>query len=268
MKFIYFFLFSCLAFTACNNTDNQRESSSTDTLRYHYESYILPSKHIVDNEGEKDTTYFKAHYPIFENGEINTLVAKHFTANNNPDAHYSSIEEEATAFIENFDDFIKMDEYPRVWFTDLQAKVIQNTPNYLALSVETSDYTGGAHGNYATLFFNYDVVKKDTIGLDAIIPTTKEQALNRIAEKVFRKQEGLTVEQSLDESYFFEDSTFHLNSNFTLTPKGLLFLYNVYEIKPYAAGTTELLIPYEQLDSLMTPEAKLIRTQLSQINNN
>lgn len=263
MKFVYSFLLFCLIFTACNNNaDHTGSSSNADTLLYQYDTYLLQSKHVIDNEDKKDTTYFKAHYPIFEDEEINKLVARQFTANNNPDTQYNTIQEEAKAFIENFDDFIKMDEYPRSWFTDLKAKVLQNTSNYLAVSVETSDYTGGAHGNYATLFFNYDVVKKDTIGLETIIPVSKQQELTHIAEAIFRKQEGLTPEQPLDESYFFEDSIFHLNSNFTLTPKGLLFLYNVYEIKPYAAGTTELLIPYQQIDSFITDQGKLIYKQL------
>jgi len=35
------------------------------------------------------------------------------------------------------------------------------------------------------------------------------------------------------------------------TDKGLKFLYNVYEIKPYASGITELEIPYEDLKGIL-----------------
>ena len=42
-----------------------------------------------------------------------------------------------------------------------------------------------------------------------------------------------------------------VNDNFTLTPKGLKFLYNVYEIKAYAFGVTELEIPYEDLKEIL-----------------
>jgi len=263
MKLVYIFLFSALTLSACNSADNQTGISSTlDTLPYRYESYAVHSKHVIDNEDRKDTTYFKAFYPIFEEVEINKLISRQLTANGNPDTQYNSVQEEAAAFIENFDDFIKKDEYPRAWHTELNAKVIQNTTDYLALSLDVSNYTGGAHGNYATLFFNYDAAKKDTIGLERIIPSSKQGELTNIAERIFRKQEGIDSGQALDESYFFEDNLFHLNTNFTLSQKGLLFLYNVYEIKPYAAGTTELLIPYEQIDSLMTDQSKLIRKQL------
>ncbi|GAA4792421.1 hypothetical protein GCM10023231_20680 [Olivibacter ginsenosidimutans] len=248
-----------IAFSACNSSDNQKRSdTSSDTLRYTYQNFYLASKHLVDNDGKKDTTYFKAIYPTFENQEINQVVTRHLIS----DTLHQSFEEEAKAFIQNFDDFINMDEYPRAWYSESRTKVIQNTPHYLALSTEINDYTGGAHGNYGTLFFNYEPTKKDTIGLADIVPLAKQDTLTAIAGRIFRKQEGLAPDQSLDDAYFFEDNTFHLNTNFTLTPKGLLFLYNVYEIKPYASGITELLIPYEQLDSIITPEAKLIRKQL------
>lgn len=255
---------SCLFFIllSCNPAGTQRVSQAPDTLQYHYTTFTRYSEHVVDDDGRKDTTYFKASYPVFEDQQINRLVAKQFTAYQQADTPYRSIEAEAKAFIEEYDDFIKTDEYPRAWQAELQAKIIQNIPNYLALAVETSDYTGGAHGNYATLFSNYDVVKKDTLGLRDIIPPAKLPVLTGIAEKIFREQEGLTPRQSLSEGYFFEDNTFYLNTNFTLTPDGLLFLYNIYEINAYAAGTTELLIPYDQIDSLMTGEGKRISKQL------
>lgn len=251
-----------LLLISCNQVGEQQSAATSDTLRYRYKNYLLSSKEVVENEGKKDTTYFKAVYPEFEQKEINDLIKTQFTANRQPDTQYHSIEAEAKAFIENYEDFLKMDEYPRAWYSEMNAKVLQNKPSYLSLSIELSDYTGGAHGNYATLFYNYDPSRIDTIGLETIIPKERQLSLTKIAERIFRKQEGLTPEQALDESYFFEDNIFHLNNNFTLSPKGLLFLYNVYEIKPYAAGVTTLLLPYEQIDSLMSEDGKRIRMQL------
>ncbi|QNL49890.1 DUF3298 domain-containing protein [Olivibacter sp. SDN3] len=264
MKVLYLiFFFAFIIITACETRPgSDAGSSGVDTLQYSYQTYSLQSKHLIDNEEKKDTTYFNAAYPRFEDQAIQGLVARNITSNNNPDSTYDSLEEEAEAFISNFDDFIEMDEYPRAWFTDIQAKVIQNTPNYLALCIDHSEYTGGAHGNYATLFFNYDLSRRDTLGLGEVIPTEHWETLDSIAEVIFREQENLSTSQDLSDAYFFEDNTFHLNTNFTLNSKGLLFLYNVYEIKPYAAGTTELLIPYPSIEQLMTEKGKKIRAEL------
>lgn len=261
MKVLHLLLFLALSISACE-MGADTGSSGVDTLDYNYQTYTLKSKHIVDNEEKKDTTYFIATYPKFEDQQMQHLVSRHLTSNNNPDTTYNSLEEEGKAFISNFDEFIELDEYPRAWFMDFQAKVIANTPNYLALCVDQSEYTGGAHGNYAILFFNYDLSKRDTLGLAEVIPTEHWPTLDSIAEVIFRKQENLSADQDLSDAYFFEDNTFHLNTNFTLNSEGLLFLYNVYEIKPYAAGTTELLIPYQAIAQLMTEKGKKIRTEL------
>jgi len=255
MKNIYLLTLSPLLLLACNSAHHsENQSPIPDTLVYHYNTFLLQSKHVVENDGKKDTTYFKTVYPIFDVQAINEIITQEVIA----DTAHHTIEEEGKAFITSFDDFIKMDEYPRAWYSETHIRVIQNTPNYLALATEVSDYTGGAHGNYATLFFNYNPVDKDSIGLSQIIGSKQYLHLTGIAEEVFRKQEGLTPEQPLDDNYFFEENTFHLPANFTLTSNGILFLYNIYEIKPYVSGITKLLIPYEKIDSLLTPQAKQI----------
>jgi len=48
-----------------------------------------------------------------------------------------------------------------------------------------------------------------------------------------------------------------LTRNFTITEQGLKFLYIPYEIKPFPAGTTELLIPFSDLKDLYLPNSIL-----------
>jgi hypothetical protein len=49
----------------------------------------------------------------------------------------------------------------------------------------------------------------------------------------------------------FEDSPnygkFHFNNNFAFTKDGIEFLYNAYEIAPYAVGASGFTIPYEKI---------------------
>jgi hypothetical protein len=77
--------------------------------------------------------------------------------------------------------------------------------------------------------------------------------LTKVADSIFRKQENLTPTASLKNDYFFKGDQFSLNKNFLITPLGLKFLYNQYEIKPYAAGQTVLDIPYAQIKTLLQP---------------
>ena len=40
---------------------------------------------------------------------------------------------------------------------------------------------------------------------------------------------------------------FHFTTNFALTKDGIEFVYNTYEIGPYAVGASSLTIPYNEI---------------------
>jgi hypothetical protein len=72
--------------------------------------------------------------------------------------------------------------------------------------------------------------------------------LTKIAEQIFRKVKEIPDTASLNENYFeFPDDTFQLNKNYGFKKEGIVFYYNNYEIAPYAAGPTDVVIAYEHL---------------------
>ena len=81
--------------------------------------------------------------------------------------------------------------------------------------------------------------------------------MTKIGERIFRNDEKISSTASLTENYFFENGKFNLPENFYISNKGLVFLYNPYEIKPYVAGTTELVIPFANLKKIAKPNTIL-----------
>jgi predicted AAA+ superfamily ATPase len=61
-----------------------------------------------------------------------------------------------------------------------------------------------------------------------------------------------------DKGPLFED-VFELNDNWFLSPEGLGFSFDPYEIGPYAAGFIELVIPYSKLKAWVKPGSALAR---------
>jgi len=114
-------------------------------------------------------------------------------------------------------------------------------------------FEGGAHGHTLSFFFNWNTKARKSIELADILKKGYQDSLNKVAESIFRKNEKITDSASLALDYFFKDNKFTLNNNFLITPVGIRFLYNQYEIKPYAAGQTNLLIPYAKIKSLLLP---------------
>ncbi len=127
---------------------------------------------------------------------------------------------------------------------------IDETQDYVVLSTNAWAYTGGAHGNG---FSFYEYFSKQT-GLEFGIEyfAADISPLLTVAEKYFRTQQDVGDEISLDEAgFWFENDTFHLSQNFYFRADEMVFLYNAYEIAPYAAGTIELTVPLEELEGIV-----------------
>jgi hypothetical protein len=166
----------------------------------------------------------------------------------------------AREFTGNFDAFVRSQKgqpiFGSVWSLDVRTEVLRRTPAYLGLQIESYTYEGGAHPNSFVRFANYDPRTGRRLRLSDWLQPGTEARLNALAEKIFRKQEGLRADDQL-EGYFFENNRFRLNDNFTLTSDGLRFVYNPYEIKPYVAGRTTLDVPWSVLRPLLRPGSLL-----------
>ena len=233
---------------------SKTNTSLTDTLAYSYDSVKVMSKHVVTaDDRHKDTTRAVITFPKFNDDTLDALVEHRVCENaSTPDRSYKSYAELANSFVKGFDDYLSYNEDNiQTWFLDINVEVIHQHADLLALKFSQTDYMGGAHPNSSFSYLNYDLQNQRVLKLDDILKPNTFEKLQTIGEQIFRKNEGLKPDQSLADKYFFDKDVFHLNSNFTLTKEGIAFLYNPYEIKPYVAGTTTLLIPYTSIKDLI-----------------
>ncbi len=56
----------------------------------------------------------------------------------------------------------------------------------------------------------------------------------------------------------FLTSIYGCKKTVTVTKEGLKFLYNPYEIKPYAAGNTALIVPFSTIKDILKPSSILV----------
>jgi hypothetical protein len=84
--------------------------------------------------------------------------------------------------------------------------------------------------------------------LDNFFKPGYNDVLTNLGNKIFRQARQLADTASLSDNYFeFPEDKFQLNKNYGFKKEGIVFFYNSYEIAPYAAGPTEVVIPYEEL---------------------
>ncbi|WP_017258303.1 DUF3298 and DUF4163 domain-containing protein [Pedobacter arcticus] len=258
----------CLTIVACQNkkaTNTEATNQSTtetdtvnkpifkDSLKYSIVHFYKTTEKSRNPKDSSDYAYVKAVYPKFgdsqkylSNKVLSIVTAEPWTGNKT-----YSLDKASQSFFKDYLDFKK--DYPDApggYTWDENLKVSFQDVNLVVFTAETYVYTGGAHGIGSTVYHNIDLKNQKELTLKDLLVADYNKKLTAVAASIFRKDEGITADEPLDQ-YFFENKVFKLNDNFAITAKGLLFTYNVYEIKPYSDGTTDLLIPYVAIKDLI-----------------
>lgn len=265
---LFIFVFTVL--WSCGNSSQKDLTTASDTLKYTIKIFEKHSETCVNKDSLCATVKFE--YPEFEsvslNQEIkNEILNIYHDDSDSTKAHPNNFEELSKPFVNDYDQKLKEGKsyvnkansaneggfLAMPWNMEAYTKVERQTEKYLMLHTNTNWFMGGNHPISMEYYYVYSRKDFKRITLDDLFKKGYDQALLRVAEVIFRKQEGLNAVDKLSEEngYFFDKQKFILNDNFTLTEKGIKFLFNVYEIKPYAAGLTQLEIPYEKLKEVL-----------------
>lgn len=238
---------------SCTKNDN-----NNDTLVY--EMQTLQQVYNGCNIDSSDCTYITYQYPFFSGGSeiddsLNHIVLTIFGVTKKDD-----LTKTQQTFIHEYSEFVRKEPaYKFGWFSQTNVNVPYQTKNTVSLSIETDDYTGGAHGIYSTFYTNFDKKSLRVITKSKLFTDSALQVLTTLAEEQFRKINEISATADLEEQgYTFNNNKFYLNDNFILTPEGITWLYNPYEIASYAQGAIELALNKEDILPLLNEEFKHI----------
>ncbi len=225
-----------------------------DTLVYAYKTI---EEKAPDCGKKPDTACSEAKitYPVFstQNALDDTITRYLLAINRIGEKPDKDLQGQARNFIQAYmDDEQRKTNPDMVYDLESNASVLRQDSSLTTIQIDRYLFAGGAHGSNYTGFINWNSKVSKVVSLKDIFTEGYQSKLTAIAEKIFRKDEKLSDTSSLA-NYFFKDQKFALNDNFLVTPVGIRFLYNEYEIKSYAEGTTELLIPYSHIKSLLRP---------------
>jgi hypothetical protein len=248
-----------LGLSACHwgETRHQKPDINTDTLAFTYDT-IKNWAPDCGNKADSACSVALIIYPKFKAQKAlnDTLARKLMSAGfNSPDKKRdTSLKSFASNFIKGYIKDNPKQYSPDMFYTlNLKAQVIRQDSSLTTLQIDGFIYQGGAHGSSSVSFINWHTKSQSHVTLGDILTDGYKIKLTAIADTIFRRQEKLSDTSSLARDYFFKDNKFALNENYLIAPIGLRFLYNQYEIKPYAAGTTNLFIPYNKIKLLLRP---------------
>ncbi len=139
------------------------------------------------------------------------------------------------------------------YYSGTDMYVTYNENDWIVFGIMSSEYTGGAHGNYGSSYINADMQTNKVWKLEDVL-RVDSMRLSREIEKAARKRVGMSDGEEIKSRYFAD--RIMPNGNFLLTHKGITFNYTPYEIASYAEGEVLLFVPYASIKDLLTPAFK------------
>jgi len=142
---------------------------------------------------------------------------------------------------------------------DANIRKTGETTRYLIYNSNTYAFLGGAHGSASDYSVNID--KATGKVLKETVDTTQVKALQPILRKgvlrYFKAQgEKDITEKNLTDYLFIEKGIIPLPKYAPYLAKdGVHFIYQQYEIGPYAMGMVSFVVPYSDIKTFLTAEA-------------
>ena len=133
------------------------------------------------------------------------------------------------------------------------------TQRYITYHISGYTYLGGAHGS--AIDYSKNISKLTGKVLTETVDTLKTKELQPILRKgvisYINKYEQGANDKNLNSYLFIENGIIPIPAIAPyLAPDGVHFIYQQYEIGPYAMGMIEFVVPYDKIKPYLTPEAK------------
>ena len=113
------------------------------------------------------------------------------------------------------------------------------TDNDSILSYQTNIdcYLGGAHGSYVVWYYNFDKKTGKLLSISDVVPEDKEMlVLLEMEDQLCKDWEAKDLDELKEKTGITMLGDLYLTNNFLLKKDSIAFLFNQYDIAPYAAG--------------------------------
>lgn len=107
----------------------------------------------------------------------------------------------------------------------------------LSYITKTDCYLGGAHGSYFVGYYNFDVKTGKLLNISDVVPADKEASVMKaMEEQLCRDWKAKDLADLQEKTGITLLGNLYLTNNFLIRGDSIEFLFNQYEIAPYAAG--------------------------------
>jgi hypothetical protein len=158
------------------------------------------------------------------------------------------LEEAIQGFFHLHDEAVRdFPDGPAYFVAETKDTLLFNDGKYLTLKLDGYSYAGGAHPNPTSTVVTWEITAGRKLKLENLVGDLP--ALQKIAEQKFRQVRADDFKEGFE---FDETFPFKLADNTGLLKDGIYFCYVPYEVGPYAMGYTEFVIPFIDIQQILT----------------
>lgn len=197
-----------------------------------------------------DSTMVEVNIPVAEGNKsitkgINSTIESHIVSalQIGDSTSSTSVQQSIKAFCEEYKSF--KNDFPQssqTWEAQIDGDIMYQSPDIISIALTTYKNTGGAHGIMTITFLNFNGQTGNMVSNDNLF--NNKPAFYNLAKTYFHTHVDY-------KKLVFDTEKFELPANIGYSEKGVILLYNTYEIAPYSAGVIEFTIPYEDVNSLL-----------------
>lgn len=175
-------------------------------------------------------------------------------------AALSSEDEVMAEFITTYSTFASSQpgQPARPWWFERRIEPLGDTLGVAGIAVTERSFLGGAHPNSTTFFTNFELATGRAVKRFDLFRESARDSLDTLGEAAFRRVRDLPPGRDLTAAgFWFEGGRFRLNDNLAVTPTGVLFFFNDYEVAPHSLGVTQISLPWKDLMPFARPDGPL-----------
>lgn len=139
----------------------------------------------------------------------------------------------------------------------VEGKVLYNAEDLLCYQFVTYSYAGGAHGNTTAKNCVFDCDRRSPVTLSQLFALESMPQVDELIRAELMRQNECSTLEALEDCSFFSPGEITATENFTVSDKGICWMFDPYEIAPYSMGSIDVLLSWHKLLPLMLEDAPL-----------
>lgn len=258
---------ACILFFSCENKKGKNYDLKFDSIRIERTAHLLGQ----DTNPACQVSILFTHIaqssnPLLKDSLNSLFIAQTFDGEVSSNKAREAVEDYIARYIMNYRtelDSVYLEdrktnpeaETVQAWYSytkDVRTEIQNLQGDLLTYRIYFEEYTGGAHGTYYTSFLNIDLNTLTTLSLDDLFVGDYQEPLAKLICLQLMAQNNVSTREELENLGYGVTGDILPIENFYLDDKGITFFYNVYDISPYALGTSSVTIPYSHMEALLS----------------